>query len=103
MLNDKRLRLIGLAKRAGKVRAGTFITEELIKEGNAPLVVIAEDGSDKQKEKLLSLIKKNNIDYIILGTKEDLGNMIGKSETFSLVITDKNFIEGIKNSSGGAN
>ena len=30
MLNDKKIRLIGLANRAGKVRAGTFVTEKLV-------------------------------------------------------------------------
>ena len=97
MFNDKKIRLIGLANRAGKVRAGTFITEKLIKEGNAPFVIIAKDGSESQKEKLLSLIEKYKVDYIEYGTKEDLGNILGKSETFSMVITDVNFINGIKN------
>ena len=45
MLNDKKIRLIGLANRAGKVRAGTFVTEKLVREGNAPFVILAEDGS----------------------------------------------------------
>ena len=97
MVNDKKIRLIGLANRAGKVRAGTFVTEKLIKEGNAPFVIIATDGSDNQKEKMLSLIEKYKVDYIEYGTKEDLGNILGKSETFSMVITDVNFINGIKN------
>ena len=96
MLNDKRIRLIGLANRAGKVRAGTFVTEKLIREGNAPLVVIAKDGSEKQKEKITELAKNNNIDYIILGTKDELGEILGKSETISLVVTDMNFINGIR-------
>ncbi len=94
MLNDKRIRLIGLANRAGKVRAGTFITEKLIREGNAPFVVIASDG--KGKEKLVDLATKNNVDYLILGTKDELGEILGKSETVSLVVTDMNFINGIK-------
>ena len=94
MLNDKRIRLIGLANRAGKVRAGTFITEKLIREGNAPFVVIASDG--KGKDKLIDLAKRYNVDYLILGTKDELGEILGKSETVSLVVTDINFINGIK-------
>ncbi|MBR4893011.1 MAG: ribosomal L7Ae/L30e/S12e/Gadd45 family protein [Clostridia bacterium] len=97
MLIDKKIRLIGLANRAGKVRAGTFITEKLVKEGKAPFVVVANDGSEKQKEKLLNLLKFYNTDYIIYGTKEELGQILGKEETMSLVITDINFINGIKN------
>ena len=97
MLNDKRIRLVGLANRAGKVRAGTFITEKLIREGNAPLVIFAKDGSEKQKEKLVDLAIKNEVDYIFLGTKDELGEILGKGETISLVVTDMNFINGIKN------
>ena len=96
MSTDKRIRLIGLANRAGKIRAGTFITEKLVKEGNAPFVVVAEDGSEKQKEKLISLLEYHKVDYILLGTKEDLGKILGKDETLSLVVTDMNFINGIK-------
>ncbi len=97
MLNDKKIRLIGLANRAGKVRAGTFVTEKLVREGNAPFVILAEDGSEKQTEKLKRLIEANNVDYIVYGTKEALGGILGKSETACLVITDSNFINGIKN------
>jgi ribosomal protein L7Ae-like RNA K-turn-binding protein len=97
MLNDKRIRLVGLANRAGKVRAGTFITEKLLREGNAPLVIFAKDGSEKQKEKLVDLAIKNNVDYIFLGKKDELGEILGKGETISLVVTDMNFINGIKN------
>ena len=97
MFNEKKIRLIGLANRAGKVQAGTFVTEKLIREGKAPFVVVASDGSEKQREKIINLIEKNKVDYIILGTKDDLGKILGKSETISLVITDTNFINGIKN------
>ena len=97
MLNDKKIRLIGLANRAGKVRAGSFVTEKLIREGKAPFVIVASDGSEKQTEKLKRLIEANNVDYMIYGTKEALGSILGKSETACLVITDENFINGIKN------
>ena len=97
MSDNKKIRLIGLANRAGKVRAGTFVTEKLIKEGNAPFVIIASDGSEAQKEKIHNLVKNNNVDYLIMGTKEELGQILGKSETICLVVTDINFINGIKN------
>lgn len=97
MLNDKKIRLIGLANRAGKVRAGSFVTEKLIREGKAPFVIVASDGSEKQTEKLIRLIEANNTEYMVYGTKEELGSILGKSETACLVITDENFINGIKN------
>jgi len=96
MLNDKKLRLIGLANRAGKVRAGTFVTEKLVREGKAPFVILASEGSEKQTEKLKRLIEASNNEYMVYGTKEELGSILGKSETACLVITDMNFINGIK-------
>lgn len=93
---EKILRLIGLAKRAGKVRAGTFITEKLLRENKAFFVVIAEDGSPNQKEKLINLCKSSETEYIVISDKEKLGNILGKEETLSVVITDINFVNGIK-------
>ena len=99
---DKRLNLIGLAMRAGKIRCGTFITEKLIRENNAPLVIIASDGSEKQKEKIISLAEKNNTEYITMSTKEELGAILGREEALCMVVTDINFINGIKTLNGGA-
>lgn len=102
MTNDKRLRLIGLAARAGKVRCGTFITEKLIKEKKAPLVIIAGDGSEKQTEKIISLCKKNSAEYEIMSTKEELAKILGREDVLCLVVADINFINGIKSLNGGA-
>lgn len=93
---EKVIRLIGLAKRAGKVRAGTFITEKLLRENKALFVVIAKDGSPGQKEKLINLCKSSKAEYIVISDKEKLGNIIGKEEILSVVITDINFVNGIK-------
>ena len=38
---DKALRLLGLATRAGKVVSGGFLTEKLVKSGQARLVIVA--------------------------------------------------------------
>ena len=37
---------IGLAMKAGKIKAGEFSTEKSIKGGKARLVLVAEDASD---------------------------------------------------------
>ena len=102
MINDKRLRLIGLAARAGKIRCGTFITEKLIKENKAPLVIIAGDGSEKQTDKIIHLCEKNSAEYEVMSTKEELGAILGRDEVLCLVVSDINFINGIKSQNGGA-
>ena len=45
--NSKVLSMLGLAAKAGKVASGEFSTEKEVKSGNACLVIVAEDASDK--------------------------------------------------------
>lgn len=102
MQNDKRLRLIGLAARAGNIRCGTYITEKLIKEKKAPYVIIAGDGSEKQTDKIISLAERYNAEYEVMSTKEELGEILGRDEVLCMVVSDINIINGIKTLNGGA-
>lgn len=102
MNSDKRIRLLGLAARAGNIRCGTFITEKLIKENKAPYVIIAVDGSEKQTDRIISLAKKHNAQYSVMSTKEELGKILGRDEVLCLVVSDINIINGIKTLNGGA-
>ena len=59
--------MIGLAMKAGKVGFGTDMCEEKIKSGNAYLVILAEDISDKTKDKFIKLASLYNINIVIFG------------------------------------
>lgn len=49
---SKILSLVSLATRAGKTVSGEFCTEKEVKSGRAYLVLVADDASDKYKEKI---------------------------------------------------
>ena len=50
MNNDKVLSLLGLAKKAGKVKGGEYCVETELKKGRAKLVIVADDASDNTKK-----------------------------------------------------
>ena len=57
METDRILKLLGLAKRAGRLKSGSFQTEEAIKGGKAVLVLITEDSSDASKKGWVDMCK----------------------------------------------
>ena len=48
MKQDRILSLLGLTTKAGAVVSGEFSTEKAIKEGNAKVVIVAQDASDNK-------------------------------------------------------
>ena len=55
MKRNKVLSLLGLATRAGKIKSGSFLTEQAVKAGKAYLVLIAGDASENTKKKLSNM------------------------------------------------
>ena len=89
MKTDKVLQLLSLSQRAGKVSSGEFSTEESIKGGNAELVILAKDSSDKTKKHFNDMCTYRNIPCIEYSDKETLGHCIGKEFRASLSVNDK--------------
>lgn len=90
-MTDRVLSSIGLATKAGKAASGEFSTEKAIKEGNAYLVLIAEDASDNTKKHFHDMCNYRSIPYKVYGNKESLGHAMGKQTRASLAITDAGF------------
>ena len=86
---------MGIATKAGKVAFGTEAVTELIEKKKAKLVVIAEDASDKSKENITYLCKKNQIPIAVFGTIEIISKAIGKPNKAVISIKDKNLGEEI--------
>ncbi len=104
MNNKKILGLIGLAARARKICFGADSVELEIKKKRVYLVVIAEDASDRTKEKFSKLGKEYKIPIIIEGEIEILSQAIGKSNKAIIGIEEKNLakeIQKIKNGGEG--
>lgn len=82
--------------RAGKVVSGEDTTLREVKKERTNLVVIANDSSDNTKKLFMDKCSFRNIDYIVFGTKEELGKAIGKSPRAVLGIIDNNIANQIK-------
>lgn len=83
--------LLGLAKRAGKVVAGTGMVRTSARSGEVRLVVIAADAAPTQAAKLLPLLEAAKIPHATLWTRAQLGAAIGRAPVAALGLTDEGF------------
>lgn len=80
MIDEKKIySFIGLAAKANKVVSGSELCEKALKHNSAKLVIIAKDATDSTINNFKNLANKNSIDPVIFGSKEELGNIIGKT------------------------
>ena len=92
-LKDKKLNMLGIAMKAGKVTSGEDMTLESVKAGKACLVIVATDASDNTKKLFHDKCTYYRVPVIEYGTKTELGWAIGKAERSSLAIEDKGLAE----------
>ena len=95
MKRNKVLSLLGLATRAGKIKSGSFLTEQAVKAGKAYLVLIAGDASENTKKLFRNMCSFYHTPFQVYGSKEALGRAIGKTYRASLAVTDQNFAKAI--------
>ncbi len=87
------LALLGLAMRAGAVARGTDATRRAIQDGSASLVVLAQDASSVQQQKVLRLLAHRETPRASVGSRADLGAAIGSAPVSAIAITAKSFAE----------
>lgn len=93
-MNDKILRMLGLARRGGYLTYGITAVKLEIKKARAKLIIIASDLSDSSKQEILKCF--SNIKVIqIPHTKEEIGYSIGSKPTGIISINDENLKKGI--------
>lgn len=92
-MKDKIFKLVGLARRAGKIAIGMSMLEKMIRRKKVVLILIAEDTTKNTIDKILSL--KPACSHLIFGTKDEWGKIFGREEVAVLGILDPNFAEGI--------
>ena len=93
---NKTLSMISLATKAGKTQSGEFLTEKIVKEGGAFLVIVAGDASDNTKKKFQNMCDFYEVPIYFYGDKDTLGHAMGKELRASLAITDEGFAKSIK-------
>ncbi|MCR5469062.1 MAG: ribosomal L7Ae/L30e/S12e/Gadd45 family protein [Lachnospiraceae bacterium] len=87
-MNNKVYSYLGIAKKASKLKSGTFQVEEAVKGGKAFLVIIAKDASENTREKFENMCRNNRVKCVVFGDSENLGHSIGNEFRMCLAITD---------------
>lgn len=96
MIQSKKvLGTLGLAMKAGEVASGEFLTEKVTRDGEAYLVIVAEDASANTKKKFSDSCKFYQVAYAEFGDKDTLGKAIGKEFRASLAVLNKGFAKSI--------
>lgn len=88
-MNNKIYGLIGICQKAGKLASGELACEIAIKNKEAYLVILAEDASKNTNKKFNDKCQYKNVPLAVFGTKESLGNAIGKVTRASIAVTDE--------------
>lgn len=101
MTNKKILGLIGLSARARKISFGADSVETQAKKGKVKLFIIAEDASERTKDKFNKLATQCNRPIIIHGSIEELSKAIGKNNKAILGIEDINLSREIEKINNG--
>lgn len=96
MKMSRALSMISLATKAGKTKSGEFMTEKEVREGNAHLVIVADDASDNTKKKFQNMCDFYRVPIYFYGDKDTLGHAMGKEFRASLAVTDAGFAKGIR-------
>ena len=101
--NNKRiLGLIGLSARARKICFGSDSVEEKVKNKKVYLIIVAEDSSERTKEKFQKLSEQYKIPIIIFEKIETLSKSIGKINKAIIGIEEQNLAKEIyKINNGG--
>lgn len=91
---SKKLRMLGLATRAGKVISGLDLCEKAVKRGKAKLIVLAEDAAASTKEQF----SKYGLPVCTVPDKSILGKFTGKEYRSVCVVCDAGFAKAIQES-----
>ncbi len=93
-IDDKALKLIGIAKKGGLVVAGRSAAERRIKRGK--LLILATDLSRRTKEKWLRDARFYGLDVIQKWSMAELGDALGRKPVGVVLILDKGIAEKLK-------
>ncbi len=101
MINKKILGLIGLSARARKISYGADSVEIQLKKKKVKLIIVAEDASDRTKNKFIKLSNEYNVPIIILSEIDEISKTIGKSNKAIIGIEEENISKEIQKINNG--
>jgi ribosomal protein L7Ae-like RNA K-turn-binding protein len=87
--------LLGLARRAGSLVVGSRETRAGLHRGQVRLMLLAADGSPRDRERLQRLAEEAGTPVRVAGTREELGRAIGRDPVAVVGVTDRNLAAGM--------
>ncbi len=91
MKRNSVLSLVSIAKKAGKIAAGEFQTENAVKSGKASLVIVSDEASGNTKKKFRNMCTFYEVPVYFYGGKVELGAAIGCEFRASVAVMDQGF------------
>ncbi len=85
------LGLLGLAQRAGQLTVGVEITRKALSAGEVRLVLLAEDASPRQIERVRVLAGHRGVPVAGLRSQDMLGRALGKGPVSAVGVTGRSF------------
>lgn len=92
-MKNKIFKLVGLARRAGKVAVGAAMVEKMVRRKKVLLLLFAEDATRNTIDKVLGL--EPGCPHLIFGSKQEWGAALGRETVAVLGIMEPNFVDGI--------
>ncbi|MDD3363969.1 MAG: ribosomal L7Ae/L30e/S12e/Gadd45 family protein [Syntrophomonas sp.] len=80
--------LIGIAQRAGKTSSGTMAARNSLIRHRACILLMSKDIAENTRELLMKSCAKQNIPWLVLGDKYEIGASIGKAYRVAITIND---------------
>lgn len=93
---EKKLNLLGLALRAGKIVSGEDLVIKAMQQKKAKLVFVASDSSASTLDKFDKKCFFYNVEVIFDFDTDELSKSIGKPMRRIIAMTDKGFCEAFK-------
>lgn len=90
-MENKIYQMLALSNKARKLVAGEFTCKQTVLAQKAYLIIVATDASDNTKKLFKDKTAYRKIPYVEWGTKERLGQILGKEIRAVVAILDIHF------------
>lgn len=83
--------LLGMAWRARALEAGTDAVRRAAREGSVHGVILADDSSPTQRQKLVPLLEARGVPFRVGLSRDALGAALGRGPVSAVGLTNENF------------
>lgn len=94
-IEEKALRLIGLAMRARKLACGREAASISLKKKKAKLLIVAKDCASRTLQDMERLAEHHNVPIMALSSMEELGRYTGADVRACIAVEDEGFSSGL--------